>query len=384
VTAAGRSIVCFSSNDWSDIPSSKFHIMRHLGRRNTVLFVDTIGIRHPQLSSRDLGRARERLRKGLAGVRRVETNVFVWSPIAIPYHGVPGVPWVNSVYLARQVRRLANRLGMARPIVWSYLPHAVAAAVRLRPARLLYHCIDDYGAFTDAPTAAFERMERSMLATADLTVVSSKRLYELRRPAARRIAYIPHGVDLGTFQDRSRQRVNLSDLDGLSDPVAGFVGRIADWVDLELIARCARAMPDWSFVLVGPSNLDVGSLETLPNIRVVGRKDHRDIPHYIERFDVCLMPFVRNAVVESKNPLKMYEYLAVGKPVVSVRTAEVERVRDVVRIAEPDDFPQAIREERENDTDARRSARVAAVSHRSWPDVAEEILRLLEGATHGS
>ena len=372
-----QSVVCFSANDWSDIPSSKAHIMRSLGKTHKVLYIDTLGIRTPRFSNHDFKRAIHKIKSSLRGLRHVENELYVWSPPAIPFHGSPVSRRINATVLSIAINRLMARLEMEDTIVWSYLPNAVGIIKKLRASKIVYHCIDDYGQFTDCPRTSFQQMEREMLQTADLTVVSSKRLLELRRPDAKRIAYIPHGVDVDFFRAAANANVVLPDIAQIRRPIAGFVGRIADWVDLELIARCARVRPDWSFVFVGPSNVDLRKYENLANLHFLGRKDHKDIPHYIKMFDVCLIPFVENDLVASVNPLKMYEYLALGKPTVSTPMSEVRALADVVAIAGGDDFPEAIQRAYSNDSDTARRARIETISARSWTTVTEEIMTLL-------
>ena len=373
----GKSIVCFSANDWSDIPSSKAHIMRSLGRANKVMYIDTLGIRTPRFSNHDFKRAVQKIKLSIRGLRNVENSLYVWSPPAIPFHGSPVGRRINATVLSIAINRLMARLNMEDAVVWSYLPNAIGIIKKLRASKVVYHCIDDYAEFTDCPKTSFQQMEREMLETADLTVVSSKRLLELRRPDAKQIAYVPHGVDLDFFRAAAKADVFLPDMTGIRKPIAGFVGRIADWVDLDLIARCASVMPDWSFVLVGPSNVDLRRRQNPGNVHFLGRKEHEDIPHYIKMFDVCLIPFVENDLVESVNPLKMYEYLALGKPVVSTPMAELRAHSDVVAIAEGKDFATAIQQAYLSDTDMARRARIEAVSTRSWATVTNEIMALL-------
>ena len=375
-----RPIVCFSSNDWTDIPSSKFHIMRHLGRTHPVLWIDTIGLRSPKVSSHDARRAWGKLKRIFRGTRHVETNVHVWSPPALPFHGVAAARRFNAWLIPALIRRIMRRLDMRDAVMWSYMPNAVDAIERLPASAVVYHCIDDYGEFTDVPREAFDQLERRMLRAADLTVVSAKRLYELRRDDARRIAYVPHGVNLEEFQESLARDEALPDIDAIERPIAGFVGRIADWIDVDLVARCARELPDWSFVFVGPSNIDLAPWESVPNMHFLGKKDHGRVPQYIKRFDVALMPFAANEVSASVNPLKMYEYLAVGVPVLTVPMDEVEDYRSYVTIAEAGAWPDAIRTAHAEDSDEARAARIESVSQRSWGAIAETILDELDRA----
>jgi glycosyltransferase involved in cell wall biosynthesis len=375
---SGRSIICFSSNDWSDIPSSKFHIMRYLGKRYTVLYVETIGIRQPKLVGRDFKRIFQKLKMSLRGLNNVESNIYTWSPMAIPFHKFKFVRWLNAFLIARMVKYLSCKLNLQNPIIWSYLPNTVEIIKQLPDFPLIYHCIDDYGEFTDAPKNTFALMEQQMLRLSDLTVVSAKRLLSSRRLHSKNIIYIPHGVNLEEFQDQLNNKIELPDIDSLSRPIAGFIGRIADWINLELIVQCARELRDWNFVLVGPSNVDLTPYLNIKNIRFLGRKNHVLVPNYIQRFDVCLMPFAENNLVASVNPLKMYEYLAVGKPVVSVPMPEVEEFSSVISIAKQTDFSAAIVKAYREDTPQKQESRIESISGRSWHSIANEILESLD------
>lgn len=376
---SNRPIICFSSNDWNDIPSSKFHIMRHMGQSRTVLYIETIGIRQPKVSSRDAKRVLQKVKVSVRGLKNIEARIHIWSPIAIPFHKYKAIRQINSLYITKIIRRIMSKLDMKNPIMWSYLPNAIDVIRRLNGLCVVYHCIDDYGEFTDAPKREFEMMEREMLQRAALTVVSSRQLLALKHPYCKNIIYIPHGVDLKGFQHQLKNKIELADIDSVKGPIAGFVGRIADWIDLELAARCACELKEWNFVFVGPSNIDLSHYRRIPNMIFLGKKDHKLIPHYINRFDVCLMPFVRNKLVASVNPLKMYEYLAVGKPVVSSPMREIEDYAGVVAFAAPSDFCSAIKEAYETDSLVKRESRMAAVSGRSWESIADEIMRTLDG-----
>ena len=377
---SGVPVVAFSSNDWSDIPSSTSQLMRQLARSRTVLYVDTIGIRTPRLTGRDARRALGKVRRALSGARRVDRNLYVWSPIVVPLHGSGIARRLNAGLLGFFTRRVMHRLGIRNPIVYAALPSALDVVTQLPRTALVYHCVDDYREFTGAPRDAYEGMEDRLVRLADLTVVSSPRLLELRKGGARSIVYVPHGVDLDWFERSLESDAVLPDVDVLAKPIAGFVGRIGDWIDLELVCRCAQEMPDWSFVIVGPTNVDLERCGGFPNLVFLGPKPYEDIPHYIRRFSVGLLPFVDNDVSASVNPLKLYEYLAVGTPVVSTTSLDMSEFADVVEVALPEDFPTAIRAAHEADTRERREARRRFVSSYSWESIADRLVGALEEA----
>jgi glycosyltransferase involved in cell wall biosynthesis len=110
-------------------------------------------------------------------------------------------------------------------------------------------------------------------------------------------------------------------------------------VDVDLIAELARRRRDWTFVLVGPVRTELGDLARLPNVRIIGERAYADLPRYLKRFDVCLNPYKNDGVARGASPLKLYEYLASGKPVVSTDMPEARLFPEVVDIARtPDEF----------------------------------------------
>jgi glycosyltransferase involved in cell wall biosynthesis len=262
------------------------------------------------------------------------------------------------------------------------MPNSIDVVEALSPRTVIYHCIDDYAEFTGAPREAFARMERRLLARADLTVVSSRRLLELKQGGARRISYVPHGVDAEFFATSGLGDVLPGDMPGIGKPVAGFVGRIGDWIDLELVISAAKSLPDWSFVLIGPATVDLSPLEGLANVHILGRKDYEQIPNYIRRFDVALMPFRSSKLVDSVNPLKLYEYLATGTPVVSVPMVEINDLGpELVTFARPGEFAEAIERARSLDRPEWRSARLTYARKRSWASIADTILARCDEAS---
>ena len=147
----------------------------------------------------------------------------------------------------------------------------------------------------------------------------------------------------------------------------GYFGLIAAWTDLEMLEAMARQRPEWNLLLVGHAAVDVGNLARLPNVTMVGAQPYESLPGWAKAFDVAIIPYRLNDQVRNANPLKLREYLATGKPVVSVRTPEVERFAPMLHIGEHiPGFISAIDAAlREEGVDL-RMRRMAAVSDMSW------------------
>lgn len=376
----GSSIICFA-HDWGGDPTSKTHIMRILARRNRVLWINSIGMRRPTASVADLGRLASKLRRGFGGCREVEPNLFVVNPLVVPLPGVAAADRLNAVILSGTLGRLCRRLGLKRPILWSFMPTVGRLLGTLDEKMVIYHCVDEYAEFSGVPKEALLRMERDLVRRADLVLTSSERLCEERRPANPNTYFIPHGVDLDHFA-RSLDEATIvpDELRSLPRPVVGFIGLLADWVDLDLLRAVALARPAWSFVLIGRSSTDLAAVKDLPNVHLLGQKPFSSLPAYCRGIDVGIIPFRINKLTLRANPLKLREYLAAGLPVVSTPMPEVARLASLVHLAEgPEAFLNGIESAlaaARSDGSA-RGRRSLAMTAEGWEARVEEISRLI-------
>lgn len=319
----GCDIICFSQ-DWAGDPLSKTHLMRLLARDNRILWVNSIGSRSPKLSRADLRRAFHKLRAVSLELTSPEPNIFVLNPLAIPSYESRMAQWLNRALLRYQVRRALRKLGFTRVINWVFNPPAAVVARQLGEAALIYHCVDEYSAFTGVSLRATEEFERLLLRTADLSIVSSERLLASRRRTNPDTVLVQHGVDFEHFRRALDEGTSIPfELAGLPRPLIGFFGLIADWVDLELIRGIAEHFSQGSVVLIGKVATNISILERVPNIHFLGRKPYEELPAYCRGFDVAINPFRINELTLNANPLKIREYLAAGLPVVSTAVPEV-------------------------------------------------------------
>jgi GT2 family glycosyltransferase/glycosyltransferase involved in cell wall biosynthesis len=198
--------------------------------------------------------------------------------------------------------------------------------------RAVYDCMDHHGGFSNTAAAMLD-LEESLIDNADLVVTTSDRLAARVQPRARRSLVIRNATDYSHFAMpagippmHERRRI------------VGYYGAIADWFDATLVAAAAKRLPDCDFVLIGSTfSSDLRALEGLPNVRLTGEIPYADLPAYAQVFDVCIIPFLVNELTLSTNPVKVYEYLSMGKPVVSVRLPELELLADHIRLADTTD-----------------------------------------------
>jgi len=324
----GQTIVCFSSIDWSESWQVHQEIMSALARAgNRVVFVESTGVRRPAL--RDLARLRTRLRNW----RRApsgpdpQANLHVVSPVVLPCPYLAPAVWLNSLILGRTLRRRLQALGGPRPIAWIYLPTPlVLRLVRaIDPLLTVYHCADDFA--SSSPQAApIEASESEILRAADLVLATSALLADRARRHNANVHLLPAGVAFDRFERaRTDGRPPPADLAALPRPIVGFVGGVNHRVDDALVADTARRLPACSFVFVGPVAGPMPSLERCANVYLLGPRAHEEVPYYIKGFDAGIIPYRVTTYTNHIYPVKLNEYLAMGKPVVSTNLAEVRR-----------------------------------------------------------
>lgn len=376
----GHDIICFS-NDWDGDPLSKKHIMVRLAKRNRILWVNSIGLRAPTASVRDVRRVAKKLRDFSRGCRRVADNIYALSPVALPFYGRRWVRRVNRHGLRWTLQRACRTLGFRRPITWSFLPASADIAGTLDEQLVVYHCVDEFSEFTGTDRTAILDMERTLIGKADVVIVSSHPLFEAKHRYNANTFLVTHGVDVEHFRKACDPRTAVpADLVALPRPVVGFYGLIADWVDLPLVRFLASAKPHWTFALIGKLDTDPSPLRGLPNVHLLGRKDYQALPAYCRGFDVAIVPFAVNALTRAANPLKLREYLAAGLPVVTVAIPEAERLAGLVRVARSErHFLEELQAVLVDGKGGPQLSLSRAMDRESWDDKVEELSRIIAG-----
>ncbi len=335
-----RDIVIISSIDWRFLWQGPQEVALRLSRAgNRVLYIENTGVRPPQL--RDLSRIRTRFVRWTSalrsrGVRRYSENVYICSPLVLPPFGPPWRRLINRTLLLPMVRRAAEHLNMHDVLLWTYLPTDTALELirQLRSPRSLvvYYCAADFSQLTP-DVAQLQESERSLLRQSDVVFAICPELGERCAAAASQVHVFPYGVDLSAFPLEETAAANRTDAPhSLPRPVIGYVGGMHRHVDFGLLAAMIRARPEWSWVFVGPYDGMARELTQLPNAHLLGQQAHGDLAHYIRTFDVGIVPYVKSEYTRTVVPVKINEYLALGKPVVSTDLRPVVAFNDLYQV----------------------------------------------------
>ena len=367
-------VVCISSIDWDFIWQGHQEIMSTLAAEGQrVLFVENTGVRAPGM--RDLPRLRQRIRnwwKSTKGFREERPNLFVYSPLVLPLPYARLARWANRMLMMRALRRWMRATGLYRPIVWTFLPTPLALDLihDLDPQLVIYYCIDDLSSSSPA-ARRIVKSEQQLFRQADLVFVTSEKLRERAAEFSQRVHLFPFGVSLARFEQVLRSDDPPADLQALPRPIVGYMGGLHQWVDQDLIAGVAARMPDTTFALVGPAQVDVSALERCPNVHLFGQRAHPEVPKYIKGFDVGIVPYRLTDYTANVYPTKLNEYLAMGIPVVATDLREIRRFNaehgDIVGVApDADAFAQALRQALSGSTPAAIARRIEVAHENSW------------------
>lgn len=383
---SGQSFLVFPPGPWRDMWRNRHQIMSRLAQHNTVLWVE------PRMSVRKLWQAVRNGRRlsWLPRVEHVADGLFVLhNPALLPPNAPLGLKRpVNALYRTI-VRRAMRQCGMARPVLWLYMPEMTGIIGQYDERLTVYHVVDEYASYAGIPAAYAPKMrasEKIMLRQADVVIATAPALYESKSRISANVHLVPNAVDYDGFQRTLATAQTPPEMAALPQPVIGYVGAINDKVDYDLLLMIARSRPDWSLAMVGRVAVqtagDVAGYEALrglPNVLFTGEAPVPDVPRYMAACRVCLLPYKINERTRNISSLKMYEYLACGKPVVSTDVPAAHEVGEVVRIAGGGDFVAAVAEALHDDPTAEEPRRRVAAAN-TWDQRVERISAILQQA----
>lgn len=380
--ATVNGVVCFAGVDWwyHNRGHSECQIMKRLGARMPVLWVNSIGMRLPSSGKTELPLRRylRKLRSTLKFLRRDASGMWVYSPLFVPIYK----PWafkLNGILLALQIKPICTWIRLRKPAVFITVPTAAMAAERVAKGKMVFNRSDEFSAFREADADAIRPLELRLLSRSDTVIYVNRGLLEREQSLTRDARYLGHGVDWTHFAVERENTIAPDAIKSLPKPIVGFYGALDDYtVDLELMIKVARHLKQGTLLVIGPKAMDISRLEAEPNVRYLGPIPYADLPTYAAHFDVALMPWLQNEWIAACNPIKLKEYLAMGFPVVTTKFAELKPYEHLV-------YPAATHEQFlagvdcalvENDP-AQREQRRQSVRADSWDAAADRVAEML-------
>lgn len=386
--------ILFATADW-DTPywTNKQHTAAQLAKSGwRVLYVESVGLRAPKIGSgTDWRRILKRLWRGLKGPRKVQERVWVLSPLVIPLkHHHPWVRRFNQGLLAWTVARFCRQQKFRSPLLWTYHPYLLEQLTLMREhhgvtlGRLVYHCVDDLSSIPGIDAAAFNAEERRLLLEADVVFTTSESLAAKCAPYNSRVHNFPNVVDIEHFSAARQPGDIPADLKKIPPPRIGYVGALSDFkVDFELLRDIALTNPTWHLVLIGEeregqANTALAAMATLPNVHLLGHKHYEALPNYLRGIDVGLLPTLINEYTRSMFPMKYFEYIAAGVPVVATPLEFTRNIAHFLATAsDASSFSEAIHQQlSRGKIKPAEAARI--IGDNTWSVRLEKMLHLLQ------
>ena len=397
-----HTIVCLSSQDWGDrMWTNKQHIMSRLAKQHRVVHVD-FGISNPvSFAARALRHDPSQLfsphRLWSDGILKREGagNLYIgssWGPPGLELLPQDSALRGHFTYdeKVRIVQEWLKREGISDPIVWVYHPGFGEAALRLPRKLLVYDCVDEYTAFPAYKKCKewLAAREQKLCENADLVFCTAPALYERKRVFNPEGTHYVHNVgDADHFKRALAEHTRVpSEVAALPKPVIGFVGAVSNYkLNIDWLLTLARTRPGYHLCLIGPIGVsdpstNVSALKALPNVHVLGTRDYDVLPEYMKGFDVAVIPYRLNEYTESVFPIKFFEYLATGKPVVVSRLPALAGFLDSVRVADDEDSFVAQCDQALAGRGAGSEERVALAEANSWSKRVSDLMGLIEEA----
>ncbi len=376
---SGSAIVYFGNEWFAENRTSSHHIARRLPAHCPVLYVDSPGLRAPRASGRDVRRLFGKIAQTLRKPTLVAPNLWHCTIPQVPFRRLPGVKALNRAFGRWALRRAVAAVGFKRVISWFVVPHPGFLAGALGEELVVYYCIDDYAALPGVNVEAITAADAALTRRADQVFVAAPSLLAAKTAQNPTTVFSPHGVDFDLFASAADAATPVPErAAALRQPVIGFFGLLADWIDVQLLAFLAKQRPDWTLLLVGHVGTNVADLVGLPNVVFVGPQPYETLPGWAKAFAVAVMPYRLNRQVLNANPLKLREYLATGKPVVSVPTPEVVRFAPHVRLAATaEEFLAEVEAALREDSAELRAERMRSVRGMSWDARVAEVLQVV-------
>jgi hypothetical protein len=364
---------------WGILWQRPQQVSAELARRgHTVLYCNTsIELRPSSLvSSRNENR--------LFMLRKTAEKLSVMNLFTLPFQGRARV--LSERFSLLLLNAYLRIFAVKPDVALFYSPQDVFIVnlLKSKKVKIAYDCVDEHLAFPNVvDISKVLTAETQLVVKSDVVTVVSGRLWRKISRINPNCFTIPNAADFVHFNKAMNMRARPAEMKNLKRPVVGFIGAIWDWINIDLICKIATLHPEYSIVLIGPVYYGSSKLAEHSNIIVVGHKQYGSLPEYLSAMDVCLIPFKINELTLASSPIKMYEYLAAGKPVVSTDLPEVRAsASELVYIGEDDkDFIEkveiAIDEKKRIDRETLVARRMMFAQENSWEKRVDTLERLL-------
>lgn len=252
------------------------------------------------------------------------------------YRAFPPLIRLNWAFASAVTESAMRQVVGEVDVLWLAHPSQASLVNRVPHRVLVYECVDDYAEFWDDARTRRDLLaaEEALARAAHVVVATSRRLVERMQPWSEHVVHVGNGVDVDWFlRALSEPFERPAEIARSRGKVVGFYGAIGSWVDQELWARAALDHPEVTFLAIGPAFTDTSVLAACPNVVLTGLKPYEDLLAYLAHVPTWILPFRQNALTVAVDPVKIYEYLAAGRRVVSTFLPDLESMEAHLSLA---------------------------------------------------
>lgn len=322
------------------------------------------------------------------GPNRLTENLYLGTPVVLlPRVGRWQKDSLERSILKHQIKRALSKVATGHKIVsWVYRPEQLPFLNLVDESYAVYECYDEYSFshFDGSLIPGVEDKEKDLIKKADLVFTTSYSLFESRRKRHPNVHYAPNGVDFDLFNQAAQNKLLIAeDLKKIPSPRIGFIGNLSGRIDFSLIENIAKHERSWSVVMIGSVQEEVKAeltaLKCQENVYYFGYKTREILPQYLKGFDVCILPLKMHAWNKHANPLKLWEYLAAGKPIVSTPTKEMGALKEVIWLAEDHvTFVSAVKKAMYGATESHIASGIEIARQHSWDDLTRKMFKTVQ------
>ena len=377
-----KNLIHFAGDDyWNSNPHSRYHIAKTFWKKGyKVLWINQVGFRFPSLKESDFaGRILRKFKSYLKAFRKADDSFYVYTPIIIPIFKQGFIQNLNNHLLKIQLKVIETFLQFRDPVLFFSTP-VYAHAINFYPNNKSFYYYSDkysdsYVLKTQESKEYISNLDSYLYKKVDQIFCASTRICDyMKTKTDIPVSYLPHGVDVDFFLSAKKEEKIMPEIRNINKPIIGYYGTLTVHSDWKLIEYCIKQRPKYNFVFIGRKEADLTEIEKLPNVFFLGKKPYSEIPYFGKEFDVCLSFWVRSEWIKNSSPLKLKEYMALGKPIVSTVIEEIMQYADIIYISENKfEFLENIDKAVSNGNDDRTQRGLELVKNESWANAVNQI-----------